>query len=69
MPITLVPRKVTASTVDEADMLLNLVVEEFQNLARQDPGCGILVTRTGPGQFTVELSEQVPYGLTWEATA
>jgi len=47
-------------------MLLNVMVEEFQHLARQDHSCGILVTRTGPGQFTVELSEQVPYGLTWE---
>lgn len=68
MPTSLTARKIAASTVNEADTLLGLVVEEFQQLARQDSGCGILVSRTGPGQFTVELSEQVPYGLTWEAT-
>lgn len=65
MPLTLA-KKITASTVRDADRLLDLVVEELQHLARQDYRCGILVTKTGPGQFTAELSEQVPYGLTWE---
>jgi hypothetical protein len=30
--------------------------------------CGMLVTRTGPGTFTVDLSSDVPYGTTKEAT-
>ncbi|MFD1212759.1 hypothetical protein ACFQ36_12005 [Arthrobacter sp. GCM10027362] len=67
MPASPAPQTITASTADEANTLLNIVVEEFQHLARQDPGCGILVTKTGPGQFTVELSEHVPYGLTLQA--
>ena len=67
MSVALASRNITASTADEAGLLLDLVVEEFQQLARRDPGCGILVTRKGPGRFTVELSEQVPYGVTWEA--
>lgn len=69
MPLTSIPPaggKIPASAADHADMLLDLVVEELQHLARQDATCGILVTRTAPGRFSVELSEQVPYGLTWE---
>ncbi|MEO5778915.1 MAG: hypothetical protein ABIQ22_03960 [Arthrobacter oryzae] len=61
------PATITASTVHEADTLLDVVVEEFQHLARQDRRHGILVTKTGPGKFTVELSDHVPYGLTLEA--
>jgi hypothetical protein len=52
---------ITASTVNEAGKLPNLAVEEVQHLARRDHDCGIVVTRTGAGQFTVELSEHVPY--------
>ena len=55
------PTNITASTVNEAGKLLNLAVEEVQHLARRDHDCGIVVTRTGAGQFTVELSEHVPY--------
>ncbi|MET4147499.1 hypothetical protein [Arthrobacter sp. UYCo732] len=61
------PTTITASTVNEADTLLDIVVEEFQHLARQEGHCGILVTKKGPGKFTVELSDHVPYGLTLEA--
>jgi hypothetical protein len=60
---------VNATSVEEADRLLNAVVDEFQHLARQEGGLGILVTKTGSGQFSVELSEKVPYGLTIEAVA
>ncbi|MCG2621971.1 hypothetical protein LVY72_08580 [Arthrobacter sp. I2-34] len=60
---------VIAFSVEEADRLLNAAVEELQHLARQQNGPGILVTKTGPGQFTVELSQTVPYGLTIEALA
>lgn len=65
MPQTLA-KKITASSASDADKLLDLVVEELQHLARRDHRCGILVTKTGPGQFTAELSEHVPYGITWE---
>ncbi len=35
-------------------------------LARERGTAGILATRWGPGLFTLELSENVPYGETWE---
>jgi hypothetical protein len=66
---SLTHKKITASSVDEADNLLDAVVDELQQLAGQDGVHGILVTKTGPGQFTVELSEEVPFGVTEEAIA
>jgi hypothetical protein len=62
-------KKITATTVDEAQGLLDIVVDELRRHAIEDGTHGILVTKTGPGQFTVELSEDVPYGLTEEAVA
>lgn len=62
-------QNITASTVDEADRLLNAAVEKLQHVAHAERGAGILVTKTGPGQFTVELNRNVPYGLTLEAAA
>lgn len=35
--------------------------------ATENPTRGILVTKRDAGQFTVELSDHVPYGQTWEA--
>ncbi|NKX51513.1 hypothetical protein HER39_13225 [Arthrobacter deserti] len=68
MVITPTRQEITAASNDEADQLLNAVVEEMQHLAGQEGTCGILVTKTGPGQFTVELSEDVPFGVTEETT-
>ncbi|SDR29997.1 hypothetical protein [Arthrobacter crystallopoietes] len=62
-------KNITALSTAEAHQLINIAVEELQHLARQEGSRGILVTRTGPGQFIVELSENVPYGLTLEAVA
>lgn len=67
MTTTLGPRTITASTSEEAERLLNLLEREFQSLACQDPRRGIMVTKIGPGLFSVELSEHVPYGLTRES--
>jgi GGDEF domain-containing protein len=64
MTTSLACRKITARTVDEADHLLSLVMEELQDLARGDQTSGILIARTGPGQFIVGLNEHVPYGIT-----
>lgn len=61
------PTKITATTVDEANQLLDIVVDELKHHAIKEGTHGILVTKTGPGQFTVELSEDVPYGVTEEA--
>ena len=56
MSISLVHRKITAFTVDEADLLLDLVVEEFQHFVRQDPSCGILVCdQLFVGRFSKEF--------------
>jgi hypothetical protein len=62
-------KKVTAATADEAQRLLDIVVDELQRYAVEEGSHGILVTKTGPGHFTVELSEDVPYGVTEEAVA
>ena len=39
-----------------------LVGDAIQH-ALVNPGCGILVTRKGPGTFTVELTDEVPQGM------
>ncbi|MFT4471335.1 hypothetical protein ACMX2H_15640 [Arthrobacter sulfonylureivorans] len=67
MATTLATKSLTAQTASEAHDLLNAAVEELQKIAAIDADCGILVTRTGPGQFTVELSDDVPYGITQES--
>ncbi|MFT4468939.1 hypothetical protein ACMX2H_03420 [Arthrobacter sulfonylureivorans] len=67
MTTALHSRSITAFTPDQADTMLNIVVDELQHLARQERRCGILVTKQGPGQFAVELREDVPYGVTLEA--
>jgi hypothetical protein len=68
MAITPIRQEITAGSNDEADQLLNAVVEEMQQLASSEGHYGILVTKTGPGKFTVELSEDVPFGVTEETT-
>lgn len=62
-------KNIAATTVDEAERLLNIAVEELQRQAVEEGTGGILVTRTGVGRFTVELTEVVPYGVTDEAVA
>jgi hypothetical protein len=46
---------------------LNSAVELARHQAMQDGRHGILVTRLGPGSFTVALSAEVPYGVTQES--
>ncbi|NMR32096.1 hypothetical protein [Crystallibacter degradans] len=67
MTTTHARKKVTATTAEEAQRLLDIVVQELRHLAVSEGTHGILVTKTGPGQSTVELSENVPYGITEEA--
>lgn len=61
--------EISATHPDEADEKLNAAVNELQLRARADRSHGILVTRTGAGRYTVELSREVPYGFTEEAVA
>lgn len=60
------PTKVTATTATEAQQMLDRVVDELKRHAIKAGTRGILVTKTGPGHFTVELSKDVPYGITEE---
>ncbi|AUI50613.1 hypothetical protein SAMN04489742_2077 [Arthrobacter crystallopoietes] len=69
MSTTTAQKKITATTAEEAQRLLDIVVDELRRLAVAEGTHGILVTKTGPGQFSVELSENVPYGITEEAIA
>ncbi|GLB67185.1 hypothetical protein [Arthrobacter mangrovi] len=69
MNAALAKKKITVSTVDQAHRLLNAAVEEFQREAAVDRLHGVLVTKTGPGQYIVELTDQVPYGFTEELVA
>jgi hypothetical protein len=59
---------ITAITRSGAEEKLNASVQELQRLAEESPTRGILVTKLAPGHFTVDLSDEVPYGLTWETT-
>ncbi|MCG2624279.1 hypothetical protein LVY72_20525 [Arthrobacter sp. I2-34] len=61
--------EIRAAHPDEADEKLNEAVQELQVLAAVERSRGILVTRTGAGRYTVELSREVPYGFTEEAVA
>ncbi|MDP9888739.1 hypothetical protein LFT44_18950 [Arthrobacter sp. FW306-05-C] len=45
---------------------LTAAVEIARHEAMKDGRQGILVTRLGPGSFTVALSTKVPYGTTQE---
>jgi hypothetical protein len=58
---------VLATSRSEVDDKLNVSIRQLRGLAQENPVRGILVTRRGPGRFTVELSDQVPYGETWES--
>jgi hypothetical protein len=58
---------ISATTRSEADEKLNASVRQLRDLAREYPSMGILVTKRGAGHFTVELTDQVPYGQTWES--
>lgn len=58
----------TVTTIDRQSMDAELdaavaAVREQSIIDRQQ---GILVTRYAPGSFTVELSDEVPFGLTLE---
>jgi len=56
--------EVRADTVPQAEERLDAAVLSLQSLATH--GYGILVTRLGPGHFSVALSGEVPFGQTRE---
>jgi hypothetical protein len=48
------------------DEELDAAVHRLQEVALLTGTHGILVTRLGPGRYTVALSDQVPFGMTRE---
>jgi hypothetical protein len=60
--------KLTVTVTDRYSMERQLTEAEdtARSAAMQERGRGILITRHGPGQFTVALSDAVPFGLTRE---
>jgi hypothetical protein len=48
------------------DERLETAVRDLQEIAVLSGTHGILITRNGPGNFTAELSEHVPFGMTRE---
>lgn len=56
------------SSADEIHEGLDRAVEALIEPARE-ASCGILVTRTLPGQFIVAVDESVPFGETYENIA
>jgi len=59
--------KIVAADPLEAEEHLTAAIRELQRLAEAEKRRGILVTSTGNGCFTAELSDAVPYGFTHEA--
>lgn len=59
-------RAISAADPAEAERLLNAAEQELRTLSMRHRERGILVTRTGPGSYTAELSSRVPYGTTEE---
>lgn len=58
--------RIAATSGSEVDKLLSASVLRLQQRAGREQARGILVTRWGIGHFTVELTGDVPYGLTQE---
>lgn len=58
--------EVTASDGKAMDLALDSAVAKIREQAMVGGQRGILVTRYTPGFFTVALSDEVPYGSTFE---
>jgi hypothetical protein len=57
---------ITAANAAEADYLLDRAAGSLQRQAAGGDRRGILAIRRGAGQYTLELSDAVPYGMTRE---
>lgn len=59
---------VTVVVLDHSnlDRQLNAAIDLAKAEAKHEGRCGILVIRQSPGTFTIELSDDVPYGVTKE---
>lgn len=60
---------VTVNTPDELDQKLNTAELQARALAAEHAVHGVLITRRSPAVFVVEISNEVPYGMTHECRA
>lgn len=58
--------EVTVSNTAVLETELAAAIDAVRLAALAERRCGILVTRHGAGKYTVSLSDDVPFGLTWE---
>ncbi len=58
------PLRVIASDAEALERELTEALALAQERAMTARCCGILVTHEAPGQFTVSISDAVPYGIT-----
>lgn len=61
--------EITATEASTLEDEINNAVEEARAKAEREGQHGILVTRHGHSRFTIEISPEVPYGLTQERQA
>ncbi|MEO5316173.1 hypothetical protein PV772_18995 [Pseudarthrobacter sp. CC12] len=66
MPSTLRHINIEVQERNSLDDTLNAAVRDLQTVAKLSGTLGIIVTRNGPGSYTAELTEKVPYGITRE---
>lgn len=66
--MTITPSALTVTVRDRASMenQLDAAVSSLRAATAYEGRNGILVTRNGLKEFTVELSETVPFGMTYE---
>ncbi len=61
--------EVTVSDTTAMEAELSAAIDALRQTALAERRCGILITRAGTGKYIVTLSEDVPFGLTWERDA
>ncbi|MGO4590202.1 hypothetical protein [Paenarthrobacter aromaticivorans] len=57
---------ITGLTTTEIDDGISIAVRLAHTHSRRDGWEGVLVTRHEPGLYTVNLSSEIPYGITME---
>lgn len=60
------PLEILVTEPDRRDEMLNEAEAALRRVAMTQRAGGILVTRHNPGRYTLELSDEVPFGQTRE---
>ncbi|MDQ6739529.1 MAG: hypothetical protein M3021_03945 [Actinomycetota bacterium] len=63
---TIEPLEVLATKPGQLNELLDDAEAKLRQVAMAHRCAGILVTRHDPGRYTLEFSDTVPFGQTWE---